>query len=44
MKEREMLQIADFMETILQNIADENIILRTKQWAIELCSKFPLPY
>ncbi|MDR1590395.1 MAG: serine hydroxymethyltransferase [Puniceicoccales bacterium] len=44
MKEKEMLQIANFIATILQNITDETVIAKTKQQTIELCANFPLPY
>jgi glycine hydroxymethyltransferase len=44
MKEKEMLQIADFIATILQNITDETLIAHVKQRVLELCTDFPLPY
>jgi glycine hydroxymethyltransferase len=44
MKEKEMLQIADFITEILQNITDETVVAQIKQRAIALCAKFPLPY
>jgi glycine hydroxymethyltransferase len=43
MEEKEMLQIADFIATILQNISDEMAIAQVKGRALELCAKFPLP-
>jgi glycine hydroxymethyltransferase len=44
MGESEMLQIANFMGNVLQNLADENTITETKRRVIELCEQFPLPY
>jgi glycine hydroxymethyltransferase len=44
MKEKEMLQIANFIATILQNITDETLIAHIKQQVIEWCLNFPLPY
>ena len=44
MGEKEMLQIADFIATILQNISDETAIIHVKQRVLELCTEFPLPY
>jgi glycine hydroxymethyltransferase len=44
MKEKEMLQIADFIATILKNTTDEALIAHTRQQVIELCMDFPLPY
>jgi glycine hydroxymethyltransferase len=44
MKEKEMLQIADFISMVLQNISDESSTATIKQQVIELCASFPLPY
>lgn len=44
MKEKEMLQIANFIATILKNITDETLIAHVKQQVIEWCLNFPLPY
>ncbi|MDR1435057.1 MAG: serine hydroxymethyltransferase [Puniceicoccales bacterium] len=44
MKEKEMLQIANFMEIILKDITDEKVIENVQKQAIELCAKFPLPH
>ncbi|MDR2812972.1 MAG: serine hydroxymethyltransferase [Puniceicoccales bacterium] len=44
MKEKEMLQIADFITTVLNNISDETVIASIKGQAMDLCAQFPLPY
>jgi glycine hydroxymethyltransferase len=44
MEEKDMLQIATFLENILQNVTDESVITATKKQVIEFCSHFSLPY
>ena len=42
MKEKEMVQIANMIASVLRNIDDENIIARVKDEVAQLCLKFPL--
>lgn len=42
MKEPEMVQIADMIDTVLSNISDENVQNRTRKRVNELCDQFPL--
>jgi glycine hydroxymethyltransferase len=42
MKEKEMVQIANMIASVLRNIDDENVIARVKDEVAELCQRFPL--
>ena len=42
MKEKEMVQIADLITTVLRDIKNEETIASVRNQAKELCSKFPL--
>jgi glycine hydroxymethyltransferase len=42
MEEREMVQIANMIASVLRNIDDENVIARVKDEVAELCLRFPL--
>jgi len=42
MKEKEMVQIADMITTVLRDIKNEETIARVRNQAKELCAKFPL--
>jgi glycine hydroxymethyltransferase len=42
MKEKEMVQIANMIGSVLRNIDDENVIARVRDEVAELCRGFPL--
>jgi len=42
MEEKEMVQIANMIASVLRNIDDENVISRVKDEVTELCQRFPL--
>ena len=42
MKEKEMVQIANMIGSVLRNIDDENVIARVRDEVAELCRDFPL--
>lgn len=42
MEEKEMVQIANMIASVLRNIDDENVISRVKDEVTELCLRFPL--
>ena len=42
MKEKEMVQIANMIASVLRNIDDENVIARVRDEVAELCQRFPL--
>lgn len=42
MKEKEMVQIANMIGSVLRNINDENVIARVRDEVAELCRDFPL--
>ncbi len=42
MEEKEMVQIANMIASVLRNIDDENVISRVKDEVAELCLRFPL--
>ena len=42
MKENEMIQIAELIHDVIQNIQDEKVIKNTRESVSELCSSFPL--
>ncbi len=42
MKEKEMVQIANMIGSVLRNIDDENVIARVRDEVAELCRRFPL--
>ncbi|HII07294.1 MAG TPA: serine hydroxymethyltransferase [Methanotrichaceae archaeon] len=42
MKEKEMVQIANMIGSVLRNIDDENVISRVRDEVTELCQRFPL--
>ncbi|MBC7084752.1 MAG: serine hydroxymethyltransferase [Methanomethylovorans sp.] len=42
MKEREMVDIAGFIENVIQNIGDEDVLREINSDVEELCSKFPI--
>lgn len=42
MKENEMIQIGNMIDTVLKNIENEGVQSQVKQQVLELCQKFPL--
>ncbi|UPA28810.1 MAG: serine hydroxymethyltransferase [Verrucomicrobiota bacterium] len=44
MKEPEMLQIAEFIDTVLRNLNNDTIIATVRERVIALTKQFPLPY
>jgi len=41
-REDEMVQIANFIDNVIQNIQDETIIENTRKSVLELCAQFPI--
>ncbi|KAK8850080.1 hypothetical protein M9Y10_018191 [Tritrichomonas musculus] len=44
MKESEMLQIAELIDTVLRHLHDESVIASTREPVVALTKQFPLPY
>jgi glycine/serine hydroxymethyltransferase len=44
MMEDSMVEIADIITAVLQDIENESALLDAQQKALALCAKFPLPY
>lgn len=44
MKETEMLQIAELIDTVLRHLHDESVIASTRERVVALTKQFPLPY
>jgi glycine hydroxymethyltransferase len=42
MKEPEMVQIAEMIASVLQNMGDDKVISRVRSEVAELCQRFPL--
>lgn len=44
MKETEMLQIAELIDTVLRHLHDKSVIASTRERVVALTKQFPLPY